>query len=119
MVELICAHLADGGLDMSRYPEALEHFFAYIVQSELGERIAFTDHYGAGELPTASSAEIEIFDPVNPENNVAASYTRQQREAIVEAAADALDALNEAAFVEAKGRAVDKWKVVLGPSFNG
>src|SRR4051812_45451485 len=69
MAELICAHLADAGLDMSDYPEALERFFAYIVRSELKERIAFTDYYAVTELPKTSSAEMEIFDPVNAENN--------------------------------------------------
>lgn len=119
MAELICAHLADSGASMTDYPSALERFFAYVVQSELSERISFADFYGAGELPSGSTAAIEIYDPVNPENNVAARYTTAERDAMVEAAADALDALNEAAYAEGKGRAVERWQVVLGPTFNG
>jgi tRNA nucleotidyltransferase (CCA-adding enzyme) len=119
MIELLCAHLADGGLTMEPYPEALEEFFAYIVKTELKDRIAFTDFYSVDELPEITSAKIEIFDPVNADNNVATLYTTAQRKAIVEAAADALDALNEAAYAEGKGRAVDLWQQILGPTFKG
>lgn len=119
LAELICAHLADGGLDMSDYHEALERFFAYIVQSELKERIAFTDYYLLDELPQTRFAEIEIYDPVNADNNAASRYTSTERTRIVTAAGEALDAITEARFVDAKGRAVDLWRKVLGPSFNG
>jgi tRNA nucleotidyltransferase (CCA-adding enzyme) len=117
MVELICAHLADQGLDMSDYPRALERFFAYIVQSELQERIMFTDFQSTA--PAHSTSEIEILDPVNVDNNVAGLYTGAQRERIVEGANDALDAISEAAYADGKGRAVDLWKSILGPSFSG
>ena len=50
---------------------------------------------------------------------MAAQYTASQRDLIVEAAADALDALTEAAYAEKKGRAVERWQVVLGPTFKG
>lgn len=118
MIELICAHLADGGLDMSDYPRALERFFAYIVKSQLRERITFTDFCAASSLPPRSSSEIEILDPVNAENNVAKLYDRSHREQIVEAAHDALDAITEAAYADGKGRAVELWKTILGPSFS-
>lgn len=116
MVELICAHLADEGLDMSDYPLALERFFAFLVTSGLSERISFDDYYSASDLPAATDCPIEIFDPVNPENNVASRYTEADRLCVVEAAHDALDALHEAHYAE-KGRAISCWKDVLGPSF--
>ena len=119
MAELICAHLADGGLDMSDYPETLERFFAYIVMNELKERIAFNDYYALSELPQPSFVEMEIYDPVNAENNVASRYSSADRARIVTAATEALDAITEARFVEAKGRAVALWRKVFGPSFNG
>lgn len=117
MIELVCAHLADGGMDFSDYPRALEGFFAYLVRTELRERIAFDDYYELSALPGLTGAEIEIFDPVNPENNVASVYSAAQRMEIVEAAASALDALSEAAYAEGKGRGVDHWRAVLGPAF--
>lgn len=117
MVELLCSHLADNDLiELSNYPLALEQFFAYIVRSELRERIAFTDNYPASKLPT-SDALIQIFDPVNPENNIAHKYLDLERQKIVEAAYDALDALTEAHHATTKVRALAKWRSVLGPSF--
>jgi tRNA nucleotidyltransferase (CCA-adding enzyme) len=119
MIELICAHLVDSGVDMSDYPRALERFFAYIVKGQLRKRITFEDFYDASSLPSRSSSAIEILDPVNAENNVAALYDHAHREQIVEAAHDALDALTEALYANGKGRAVDLWKPILGPSFSG
>ncbi len=119
MIELVCAHLYDGGTDFSNYPAAMEAFFKYIVRSNLRERIWFADYYQVRKLPGPNSAEIEVFDPVNPENNVAASYTRQNREKIFAVATDALEALANAAYATTKARAVEEWRLVLGPSFRG
>lgn len=119
MIELIWAHLADGGLSLGDYPEAMRGFFAYIVKSELSERIYFTDNYEASELPTPTGRPIEVFDPVNPDNNVAINYEASDREAIVEASHRALDAIGEAQFATTKGEAVSAWRDVFGPSFGG
>lgn len=119
MVELICAHLCDRGADFSDYVNATETFFTYIVETNLRERIAFTDYYPTSDLPASSGAEIEIIDPVNPDNNVAASYTRAQREKIVSAALNAHEALADAAYATTKGRAVEDWRDILGPTFAG
>ncbi|OAB59715.1 hypothetical protein AY599_07795 [Leptolyngbya valderiana BDU 20041] len=119
MVELIFAHLADSGQDLSDYPVSMQAFFNYIVDTGLRERIAFTDYYAASKLPTNCTDPVQIFDPVNPDNNVAALYTEQNRRLIVEAAQDALDALNEAHMSATKGEAVAMWQVVLGKSFRG
>lgn len=118
MVELICAHLADKGTPMGDYPEALEHFFAYLLKSGLEERILFQDFYAPSELPEPSSATpIEMFDPVNAENNVAAGYSHADRDRMLTAAGEALDSLNEAAYAEGKGRGVECWKRLFGPTF--
>jgi tRNA nucleotidyltransferase (CCA-adding enzyme) len=118
MGELICAHLVAKGINPADYQSALEAFFSYIVTTGLGERIVFTDYYKASALPAADGAVIEVFDPVNPMNNVAKQYSASDRDAIVEAAHDALDALVEAHHATAQGRAVDLWRIVLGPSFD-
>ncbi len=119
MAEMIVAKLADDGVVFADYTDSLETVFTYIVRSQLKERIAFTDNYKLSELPAQRVDEIEIFDPVNPENNKASAYTSHQRTLIVEAAEDSLDALAEARFSTTKERAVDCWKIVLGPSFQG
>ena len=119
LVELICAKLVDDGADFSDYPRALEEFFAYVARSGLQEQISFSDHYRPSDLPSASGMPIEILDPGNPENNVASQYGLADRNLLVSAARDALDALNEAHYSNTKGRAVEAWRDVLGPSFRG
>ena len=62
---------------------------------------------------------MEIFDPVNETNNVAAEYEDSHRNKIVSVAQDALEAISEARFATTKGRAIECWQDVLGPSFRG
>jgi tRNA nucleotidyltransferase (CCA-adding enzyme) len=119
LVELICAHLHDEGQDFSDYLETMEAFFKFIVGTGLKERIAFDDYYGAEELPAAAASEIEVFDPVNAENNVASDYDAMHREKIVSAALEAHEALADAYYAPTKERAIDDWKQILGPSFSG
>lgn len=119
MVELLVAHLVDAGkIELSDYVSALEDVFDYIVVTGLQERIAFTDNYALSQLPAASGTPIEIFDPVNPDNNVAARYTETNRRAIVEAAAEAADRIAEARFSDTKDRATALWQAVMGRSFS-
>lgn len=118
MVELVLAHLADqGDIDLADYGEALAGFFAYIVKSGLTERIAFMDYYTESALPPPTGAAIEVFDPVNPDNNITVRYSDADRQRLVEAAADAGDAIDEALFADTKTRAVERWQLVLGSSF--
>ena len=117
MVELLCADMLDDGQKFHDYPKALQRFFAQIVQTELRDRIVFSDYYNPVKASNASWRPMRIFDPVNPLNNVAANYTNGDRDAIVEACADALDAVVEAQYSNTKGRAVELWKEVFGPSF--
>jgi hypothetical protein len=119
MIELLVAHLADQDLDLSSYPQALEEVFGYIVKTGLAERIAFTDFYPAAQLPPSTGAAIEIFDPVNPVNNIAYQYSTAERDRIVEAGDEALGGITEARYATTKAQAVACWQVVLGPSFRG
>lgn len=119
MVEMIVAHLADSGVNMANYTTALEKVFAYIVKSRLKARIYFTDYYPASKLPGPTGKAIEIFDPVNETNNIAAVYDDSHRQKMVDAAQDALEAISEARFATTRGRAIECWQDVLGPSFRG
>ena len=119
MAELIVAHLADNGLDLSDAGTAMADVFDYMVSTNLAERIAFSDYYAANRLPDSTSDAIEIFDPVNPENNVAFRYTATNRVQIVEAADEALAAITEASYATTKGQAVECWQVVFGTRFKG
>jgi tRNA nucleotidyltransferase (CCA-adding enzyme) len=119
MTELIIAHLADSGLSMADYTVALEKVFGYIVKSRVKTRISFTDYYPAFKLPGPTGKPMEIFDPVNETNNVAAIYDDTHRQKIVSAAQEALEAISEARFATTRGRAIKCWQDVLGPSFRG
>jgi hypothetical protein len=119
MVELLCAHLADNGQDFHDYRKGMEAFFNYLVSTGLKKRVAFKDYYKPSELPANPTGVVEIFDPVNPKNNVAAQYTEINRRLIVDGAQDALNALNEAHTATTKADAVAMWRVVLGTSFRG
>ena len=119
MIELLWARLAATGTSLTDYPTALEHFFTYIIKSGLKQRVYFTDHYAASKLPASSTGVIEIFDPVNPDNNIAKNYAEADRQAIVTAAREALDAIIEARFATTKGEAVESWQDILGRGFKG
>jgi hypothetical protein len=116
MVELILAHLADQGLDLSDYPEALQHFFTYVARSNLAKRIAFTDYYPLSKVGSFSEP-VQIIDPVNELNNVSKLYSRSQADIIVEAALDAGDAIDAALAAPTKGETVRYWQKVFGPAF--
>lgn len=120
IVELFVAHCVDRGIvSLSDYPRALETIFSYMVKTGLEDRIAFTDYYPACRLPDPTGAAIEIFDPVNPVNNVAEKYTTADRERLIRAAEEAADAVAEAYYATTKARAVDCWQIILGPAFQG
>src|SRR5258708_33797847 len=114
MIELLWARLAATGASLVDYPTALEDFFTYIVKSGLKERVFFTDHYSKAKLPARNTGVIEIFDPVNPANNIAKNYGEADRQAIVTAAHEALNAIGEAKYATTKYEAVECWQVILG-----
>lgn len=116
MVEMILSHLCDQQLDFSDYPEALQHFFTYIAQSNMRERIIFEDYYKSTEIGNFTEP-IQIIDPVNAKNNVGRLYTAAQADAIVEAALDAGDAIDAALAAPTKQETVYYWQKVFGSSF--
>lgn len=117
LIELLMAQRLDSGAILSNYPDALEEFFAYIVQSRLSDQIAFTDFFKANEIPDRGHAVIEVLDPVNIENSIVADYSESDRNTLVDQAEGALDAISEARHATTKGRAIECWKEVFGPTF--
>lgn len=93
MIEMIMARLSDDGLEFSDYPEALQAFFTYVVQTDMRERIVFSDYYDPATVPE-SSGLVEIIDPVNSANNAARLYSSGDADQIVEAALEAGDAID-------------------------
>ena len=118
LLELVVAHLAANGVPLSDYPTAIEAVFAWMVRTGLGEQVAFDDYYDLKAIP-ASSDPIRAIDPVNPANNVCKTYTRADTDLLLDAAADALDAITAARYGTTKGYAVQCWQRVFGPTFRG
>lgn len=116
MIELILSHLCDRGLNLSDYPEALQHFFTYVARTDMREKIVFTDHYQASAVRQFSDP-VQVIDPVNAENNVASLYTPAQADAIVEAALAAGDAIDAALTAPTKQETIYYWRKVFGDSF--
>ena len=116
MIEMILSYLSDQGLDFSDYPEALQHFFTFVAQTGLRERIFFTDYYRATAIGVFTDP-VQIIDPVNAENNVSRLYTVNDANAIVDAALDAGDAIDAALAAPTKHETVYYWQKVFGSSF--
>lgn len=117
MVELLVAHLADNGLMMDDYVEALAQIFAYIAKDSFQTPIAFSDYYDPAKCKSGADT-MYIWDPVNPENNVACRYDSTKRDAIISAALDAGDAVDAALHATTKGEAVRYWRKVFGTAFD-
>lgn len=116
MIELIIAYLADDGLNLADYPEALAAIFSFIATNQFKSIISFADNYSTSSCP-ASTHPIRIWDPVNCENNVAKLYTEAQRDKIIDAALDAGDAIDSALRAPTKGETLTYWRKVFGQSF--
>ena len=117
MIELIVAHLADGGTRLDDYPEALQAVFTFLASDEFTTTICFDDYYKDGTCAVTNDP-VRIWDPVNSVNNVAKLYTRSNRDKIVDAALDAGDAIDAAIRAISKGETVRHWQRVFGPSFS-
>ena len=115
-LELLAAHVLSKGGDFMDYHEALIGVFSWIKNSRLLERVAFSDYYKSSQLPIKGSG-VEIFDPVNPKNNLGAVLTAH-REQLVSAASEAFDALVYSKSARTKGEAVDCWRKVMGLGFS-
>jgi hypothetical protein len=115
-LELLAAHVLAKGGDFMDYHEALIGVFSWIKNSQLLERVAFNDYYKANQLPARGSG-VEIFDPVNSQNNLG-TVLNQHRQHIVDAASEAFDALAYSKSAQTKGDAVDCWRKVMGQGFS-
>jgi hypothetical protein len=123
LIELIVAHLWDTRwngeqLAVSDYPRAFEQVLSYIARTELSSAIKFSDFYPVSAVTSTSDA-IQVWDPVSPANNVACSYTDNDRQRLVKTATTALKDIAWAAHAPAKGDANDAWRNVLGQTFQG
>jgi tRNA nucleotidyltransferase (CCA-adding enzyme) len=117
MIELYVAYLADRGLKLDDYPEALAQIFAHIATDAFKTDIVFGDHYHPSKCADCNDP-IRIWDPVNHQNNAASRYTEQQRDAIIKAALEAGDAIDAALYATTKTDTLRHWRRVFGPAFD-
>ena len=114
LVELLLAHLADkGAIRLDDYVEAMADFFNFILRGGLDGVIAFCPLSATAN----SAAPIRVFDPANPQNNVASVYNQSNKRLIIEECARAADAIDAAIYAPTKGKASYYWQKVFGPSF--
>ncbi len=123
MIELIVAHLWDNGwhgepLAVDNYPRAFEQVLSFIADTEMGQPIVFTDYYPADAAPETWDA-VQVWDPVNPENNATRSYNDGHRQRLVKLATAALEEVAWATQSPTKGDANDAWRNLFGPGFEG
>lgn len=122
LVELIVAHLYDNGwngepLAVKDYPRAFEQILGYIVTTGLKKPIVFTDFYDASDVQSTQEP-MQVWDPVNPENNVVGGYTDYDRQRLVDRCGQALDQVTWAAMAPSRGAAVEAWRTLFGPTFS-
>jgi len=117
LIELIWAHIADTEGISDDIVSALQQFFRYIIRTQLKDTIIFEDYYKKSKVTIALNSS-NIFDPVNPENNVGASLDDHKREVIIEEAEEALAALSHSIQASTKGVATDNFKKIFGSSFS-
>ena len=117
MVELVVAKLYDDRIfsNGDDYPETMLEFFDYIARTGFGESIFFSDYT---PKPAISDDPVRVFDPVNEANNVAQKYTERDRKTIVEASAEAGDAIEAALKAPTLALTLHYWRKILGPSFS-
>ena len=119
LVELLLAHLADNGrIELSNHVDVLADFFNYIVRGGLDETIVFDDYYPTGRAGSGT-APIKVYDPVNPDNNVADGYDARRKAQVIRAAGEAADAIDAALYAPTRSETVRYWQKVFGPSFGG
>ena len=117
LIELIWCHLVDTITVSPDHQEALLAFFAYVERSRLETRISFNDNYRPSEIQQCTDL-VQIYDPVNPANNVGASVTRADRDILLRRAEDALDTVAAGSAAYSKGRGVESYQRVFGSAFN-
>lgn len=117
MIEMIVCKLADRGVALNDYVEALASFFNHLVTDEFRTSISFDDYYDPKSCAVTKDP-IRIWDPVNCENNVSKLYTAQNRQKLLDAAMDAADAIDSALYATTKGETVRYWQKVFGPNFS-
>ncbi|WP_438298450.1 CBASS oligonucleotide cyclase [Sporosarcina sp. FA15] len=117
LIEMIWAHIADSEGISDDIVTALQQFYRYIINTELKDPIIFEDHYKKSEVTLVENG-INIFDPVNPDNNLGDSLDYLKLERIIDEADEALGSLSLAIQASTKNVAISSLKQIFGTSFS-
>lgn len=117
LIEMIWAHLADEEGISDDITKSLQQFYRYIINTELAKPIIFEDNYKKSDV-VLDEEGVNIFDPVNPENNIGASLDKEKIDRIIDEADEALGYLSHALQASTKTVAVSSLKQIFGTSFS-
>lgn len=117
LIELLWCHMVDAQLVSESRIETFGKLLRYILSTQLKEIIVFTDYYQSSEVK-GDNSPIQVYDPINPKNNVGLTITEADRQTIVKEAQLAFDALAMACSAYTKESAVANWQKILGSGFN-
>ena len=117
LIELLWCHMVDAQLVSESRIDAFGKFLRYILSTQLQEKIIFTDYYQGSEVK-GDNSPIQVYDPINPNNNVGLTITETDRQLIINEAQLAFDALAMACSAYTKENAVANWQRILGSGFN-
>ena len=117
LIELLWCYMIDKKFVTEDLIGAFSAFLRYILTTQLQEKIVFSDYYKVSEV-VADKSPIQVYDPINPKNNVASIITEDGRQTIVREAQIAFDALAMACSAYTKQDAVANWQKILGSGFN-
>jgi hypothetical protein len=111
-LELFLSYFVDRNGAATGVEEGIRRFFLFVAR-DLDRGVAFD-----GADPSPFSDPVVIVDPANADNNVAARITRDERDAFVAAANEALVTLTVAQGLPGKGETVTAWKELFGENFS-
>lgn len=117
LIEMIWAHIADKEGISDDIVTALQQFFRYIVNTEMKDPIIFEDNYKKSEVSIVEG-QANIFDPVNPNNNLGYSLDNIKLERVIDEADEALGFLSLAIQASTKNVAEASLKRIFGTSFS-
>ena len=117
LIELLWCHMVDAQLVADSRIESFGQFLNYILTTQLKEKMIFSNYYGVSEVK-GDNSPIQVYDPINPDNNVGSTITEEERQIIIKEAQAAFDALAMACSAYNKGDSVTNWQKILGSSFN-
>ncbi|MGB3479867.1 MAG: CBASS oligonucleotide cyclase [bacterium] len=118
IIELIWAHLIDTAEIPDSFCDGFPYFFKYILKTQLKDRVIFSDNYSPSDVTRNSTDLVQIYDPVNSENNVAKTVNSNDYTNIIKHSQSTMNIVMMATCAPSKTKAIEQWQRILGTSFN-